>query len=496
MQQQPSSWREAERLPAASLSRFGLHPGASWGFAWVLLYAGASLGDAAPDPPGLWAVSCLATSLFPAFTLVGALGFARPRAPAWILPAGIGLGIARAAVWNGAGEAPAHALALLFEPAAALAAAVVIFRAELLRHDRFVRLALTAALCAVALLDARDAWMGATGGDARALRPVWSALAPVTAALQMWAMWFWIARREVRIERAEHDRQALEQEVQDALIREALLREREAWLFDFYEKASEMLLALEPGSFRITRCNRKFSESLGYARKDLVGRSLLDLAEPGTREDLQARLAGLATKGRLRELGFSLLRRDGRPLAVVGELGRRTEAEGGASEIRVVLHDVTRKKREAARVPTGEELGRLVAQMPVGVYQVDVEGRGVYTNERFLELTGLRVEELTRQSFLARIHPADRPRVEEEWLAMSRERSGWRSRYRLRSRDGSTHLVLTDLVPVGDEAGEMCGFLGVVVCLDAPATGTRGAGVAGDATTPLPPGTRRWPPTV
>ncbi|HKJ23319.1 MAG TPA: PAS domain-containing protein, partial [Myxococcota bacterium] len=271
----PAAWAVdgPGRRIQAHLQRFGHHPGGSWSLSWIALFAGGVW----LDPTGGWAPcigAAVLSALFVGFTCVGALAFAGRPAPLWILPLACGLGAARGAVCGLAGPGVGDALSLIYEPAAVAIAALIVWQADLIEDEPLLRGALVLSLLAVAGLEVADA-LSPTVAAAPNVRSAWYAVAPVTAFLEVGAMWAWIARRELRIERAEDGRRALE----DAVARERhtndLLRRKEAWLFDFFEKAPDMLLVLVPGTSEILRCNRRFSETLGYPRRDLIGRALL-----------------------------------------------------------------------------------------------------------------------------------------------------------------------------------------------------------------------------
>jgi PAS domain S-box-containing protein len=466
----PRSWSVGgpARFVKLHLHRFGLHPGASWGLSWVLLFAGGMIQLAAPTAPGTWLVASLLVGLFPAFTLLGALGFAGWRAPLWLLPAGAAIGLARGVLLVKVGPAPAHLLGLLTEPAAELAAAAIVWRAPLLRAAAPLRFAVTAALVAVAMLDTADALSSLDGVPHPLVWPAWLSLAPTAALLELWAMWFWIARREVRIERAEEVRRELEEKLARQRRTEALLRENEAWLFDFYEKAPDMLLALIPGSLEIRRCNRKFSETLGYARRELVGRPLLEFVEPAALEDARQALASLDEKGRLRDVSLLLRRRNGSQLDVLASLAVRAGPSRGEPQVRVILHEVTAARRGFAGPAREEGFHRLLADhAPVGLFYLDAAGHGLFANARFYELSGLAPERTGQADWLERLQPGGRERLLRAWREAASGGAPWRERWLLRDASGSEHRVQVECEAVRDGAdGRITGFAASLALLD------------------------------
>lgn len=441
------------------LGPFGRHPGASWSLAWVALFAGGMvLASYEQGPAGPWMLACLLTGLFPALTVVGALGFAGLPAPLWLIPAGVGLGGLRALLLLWLGPAPAHGLALAYEPAAALAAAAIVVRADLLRPAPWLRASLGAAFVLLAGLEGADAFTSLDGAPHPLVFPAWFVVAPLVALLEVSAMGLWIARRESRMEHAEGTQRQLEADLLQRERTEARLRQKEAWLFDFYEKAPDMLLALRPGSYEILRCNRKFSETLGHPRRRIVGRSLLDFVDPGTLDAKRAELEQVSSRRYLRDVQLRLQRRNGRLFDVLANVALRPEPSGGA-QLRAVLHDVTHFRRAAGEEGESDALYRtLVAQAPVGIFYADNEGRCLFVNERFCELSGLTPDQARSHGWLESAENRDAAR--SAWQVAVRARASYRARHRIRAGPGEPTHVVAECTPLFDEDGEVFAWVG------------------------------------
>jgi PAS domain S-box-containing protein len=356
-------------------------------------------------------------------------------------------------------------LSLLFDPGAVFFAAVIVWQADLLEDERLLRALLVLSLLAVFLLEVVDA-LGPVVPAIPDVRAVWYAVAPVTAFLEVAAMWGWIARRELRIERAEDGQRALEDAVERERRANALLRRKEAWLFDFFEKAPDLLLVLAPGTSEIQRCNRRFSETLGYARRELIGRKLLDLVEPTMAGPVRSILE--TRRRRVRNLLLHLRRQDGSALIVLANLAVRSDPDG-VEEVRAVLHDVTRLEH-----PGAADLSRAIAEhAAIGLFHSDDRGHCALVNASFCELTGLTPERAREQTWLHSVHPDDRHGVESLWGRSAAERLVFRAEHRLQNPAGPTRRVVTECVPLPDEQGG--GFAGSMTSRPAERAGVRGA---------------------
>ena len=105
-----------------------------------------------------------------------------------------------------------------------------------------------------------------------------------------------------------------------------------------------------------------------------------------------------------------------------------------------------------------EELALLA---PVGLFETDAQGRGVYANERWCELTGLTREEALGEGWTRAIHPDDRELVVREWSACAREEREFDLTFRLQS-SGRVRWVQSAARPRRDASGTVTGFVGAV----------------------------------
>ena len=112
----------------------------------------------------------------------------------------------------------------------------------------------------------------------------------------------------------------------------------------------------------------------------------------------------------------------------------------------------------------------LAQQLPVGIYEVDLEGRFVYVNERWCKLTGLDPEQAHGESWASVVHPEDLERVVAEWRRSRAEQRDFSLEYRYVRPDGSASWICARAVELCDDDGEVTGYLGT--CADTVVTPT------------------------
>ena len=106
-----------------------------------------------------------------------------------------------------------------------------------------------------------------------------------------------------------------------------------------------------------------------------------------------------------------------------------------------------------------EERFRYLAATPVGIFRTDGEGRLIFGNRRWQELTGSDVDPAARSHWTQIVHPQDRRVVEAAWRAASRERSEFGRQFRL-SRGDEERWVACRLAPLAGGKYARAGWVG------------------------------------
>jgi PAS domain S-box-containing protein len=104
---------------------------------------------------------------------------------------------------------------------------------------------------------------------------------------------------------------------------------------------------------------------------------------------------------------------------------------------------------------------------PVGLFQTDPDGRCLYVNPRWCEITGLTPAEASGRGWSSALHPDDRARVLKEWDAAIRARVIFQSEYRFLRPEGTVTWVLGQARAETDAAGRPLSFVGTITDITA-----------------------------
>ncbi|ACA15584.1 multi-sensor hybrid histidine kinase [Methylobacterium sp. 4-46] len=189
--------------------------------------------------------------------------------------------------------------------------------------------------------------------------------------------------------------------------------------------------------------------------------------EPEDRPEVEAAIADAIRRRGLFALEHRVRRADG---GIGWTLSRAVPLLDGAGEVIEwfgTASDVTFRHEAEARLRESEARFRTMADdAPVMTWITEASGTCIYLNRRWFEFTGQTPEEGLGLGWLDAVHPDDRGRSEQAFLAANARREPIRVEYRLRRHDGSYRWALDSASPRLDPDGTFLGYFGSVVDID------------------------------
>src|ERR1700738_5632989 len=161
--------------------------------------------------------------------------------------------------------------------------------------------------------------------------------------------------------------------------------------------------------------NRGAEELYGWPAEQAVGivsQVLLKTIFPVSLEEIQEEVIGAGRwEGELVQT-----RKDGSQVVVSSRLSLRSDERNEPVGIIVINNDITKRKRaeEVAR-RSEKELRDVVNAVPAFVSTTLPDGALDFVNERWLEFTGLSLQDALGWNWEATVHPDDRSRVVADW---------------------------------------------------------------------------------
>src|SRR6267378_3629015 len=162
----------------------------------------------------------------------------------------------------------------------------------------------------------------------------------------------------------------------------------------------------------------------------------------------------------------------GRP--IVNEKGNLVEFVGTAIDVteqaqaRIELEkafEEIKQRTEAAR-RSERELRDVVNTVPAYVWSTSPEGQVDFVNDRWLQFTGLALDEAVGWKWEAVLHPEDRTRVVADWHTAVKNGQATESEARVRRADGEYCWWFIRNVPLRDETGRIVRWYGTAIDIE------------------------------
>lgn len=118
------------------------------------------------------------------------------------------------------------------------------------------------------------------------------------------------------------------------------------------------------------------------------------------------------------------------------------------------------RKEFNAMLPSDDVLRTMIDQMPTLAWSCRPDGSAEFVNQRWLDYTGLSMEEAVGWGWQASIHSEDLGKTMETWLRLVASEEPGEEEARLRRFDGEYRWFLFRAVPVRDERGKVIRWYG------------------------------------
>lgn len=202
------------------------------------------------------------------------------------------------------------------------------------------------------------------------------------------------------------------------------------------ENAPAMLVYLD-AELRVRFANRHCYELLGHAPREILGRLLAELVDPGTLKYALAHVAEVE-RGNASPREYILRDKEGaRRFVQVHAIADRDAAGRSVGYFACTTDNSAARKMQAALSTAEERLGFALSATRSGIWDWDLEGGSVYYSREFAALLGHGEGRLPQEFyFFAELHPEDREATLEAFSDAIQAGRGVDREFRMRHADG------------------------------------------------------------
>ncbi|WP_263355090.1 PAS domain S-box protein [Acidicapsa acidisoli] len=260
----------------------------------------------------------------------------------------------------------------------------------------------------------------------------------------------------------------LSTDIEDRKRVEDELRRSEARYRVVVETASDAVISIDE-SGAIILANPATKRIFGYNLEELIGKPLTllmpeamrNLHETGFKRYLETGARHLNWQG----TEVTALRANGEEFPVEVSFG-----EMAADQRKVFtgfIRDISEKKRsEEAILASERNLSLIINTMPVLAWSALPDGTVEFFNQRWLDYTGLLLEQAQGRGWTDAIHPDDLGQMSEYWQSIILSRGPGEIEARLRRFDGNYRWFLFRADPMRDDSGAILKWYGTNTDID------------------------------
>src|SRR6202521_3254643 len=225
----------------------------------------------------------------------------------------------------------------------------------------------------------------------------------------------------------------------------------------YFDGAADALFVHDEAG-HIVDVNREACESLGYARHELIGKSLRDVDANGAVHGSFAQGGGSwADAGEMRCFETSHRRKDGSVFPV--EVRVRPFSQDGRRLAMWSARDFTKHRQHKIAGPElperEQELCELIESIPAIAWTICSDGSDAFASKRWREYTGLSAEALSGSAWLDVIHQHDLSGHNAKWRDCVARGVPFENEARIRRADGQYRWFLLRAVPLSDRGGRV-----------------------------------------
>ncbi|DAB35957.1 MAG TPA: response regulator receiver protein [Sulfurospirillum cavolei] len=225
----------------------------------------------------------------------------------------------------------------------------------------------------------------------------------------------------------------------------------------------------------ITYVNEQFCDISGYRADELIGRSHRIVRHPDTPESVFQDLWETILSGNMWKGVLKNRKKDGSAYWVHAFIYPIITRQGQIDEVIAIRNDVTQLhlvkeslsralQRSDSDLDEAFHLSKqyeTVIDESNSLTRVDTEGKILFVNKRFCELSGYSKEEVIEQSFSAMYADDIDPLIVKQLWETIQSGHVWRGVLKNKRKDGSLYWVKATVVPIKDKQGKITEFMSV-----------------------------------
>jgi PAS domain S-box-containing protein len=213
--------------------------------------------------------------------------------------------------------------------------------------------------------------------------------------------------------------------------------------------------------------NQRWYEYTGTTPEQMEGWGWVSVHDPAELPSVMERWKVSLSTGQPFEMVFPLRGADGVFRPFLTRIRPVKNGEGKITRWFGTNTDISEQQKTEEALRASEARYSLLAEaLPAVIFTASPQGLTDYVNRRWLEYTGLTVEEALASGWASVVHQEDSEKTRSVWMAALESGSPFETELRLRKADGSYRWFLSQATPLRNEKGEILKWLGIATDIE------------------------------
>lgn len=195
--------------------------------------------------------------------------------------------------------------------------------------------------------------------------------------------------------------------------------------------------------------NHVWLETLGYERKEVLGRSFKDFLTDEGKKVFEEKFPIFKKEGKIHGAEYDFIKKDGSTIRVIFDGRVKYDDEGNFKQTYCIFQDITERRvlEQSAAI-----FKRFANNAGQGFGMADFNGKVFYVNPALREIFGEESEKNTYEKKIIDYYPKEyHERLQNEVLPMVREKGQWTGESIIIDKDGKKVNVIENIFLVKDE---------------------------------------------
>ncbi len=228
------------------------------------------------------------------------------------------------------------------------------------------------------------------------------------------------------------------------------------------ENSFDEIYVFDAVNYRFLQVSRGALKNLGYSMAEMRDLTAADIKPELSLAEFIKLLTPLKAKEKERVVFFTVHKRKNGSHYPVEVRLQMINDKPRAVFIAIIL-DITERVEAEHKIRAREKIFETMAKSsPVGIFRTDVYGHCIYTNERWLEIAGMKAGQPFGEGWANALHPGDRDKVFTAWYEAARGKQPFCAEMRFKRPDGKVTWVIAHAVAEVDDNDKVVGYIGSV----------------------------------